>query len=626
MTPPKLWSATYQCVPVWETAVRGFPVMMRKSDYFVNATHILKLAGLSKPQRTKILEKEISAGSFDKVQGGYGKYQGTWLPCNRARVLADIHDLGTDLFALLNQAPELIPPIYQHPTPAVKSSPTKTPKTYRRGGARNAKQTTSSSPEPTPPPILIQNSSINKYGRRKGILPTRLFADQLKSISKKEKRRTLPDEDFDFEVINPPPYSPATCFAQALVIVPVLSREDKFRKIIGLIIDDSLTLSDLDELFPVGANPDSTEGEKIDLKMTIDESNNTMMHYAMKYGSEKVITLLSEKNISTLEAKNSNNQLPFMFAVKSMQKKTLQILPKLLAIIPADQIFAADNSHHRTILHYITLKSALQSKIANEYFAIICDKLSELGGSKVDGVIALVNQQDINGDTALHNACRSGSYRQVGRLMELNAAHSMRNNDTHTPFQLIKCRKTWATWMTHRTVVFPPNGDFTHLNEQKRINEIYKITKDDSNPSTKSLESQSQSKPNLPEIPVAPAESSDIGPVQPNVFHIQDSLKIMVKEFLEVPRPLPTTSLKLPRSVQQPVSDSTKEKREKSNRVLESVDDAPETVLIRSYTTTILHGLDAAGRTPAECPSKHQTLLHVVNMFDALENGQEKRL
>jgi len=38
----------------------------------------LKVAGVDKGRRTKILEKEILPGKHEIVQGGYGKYQGTW--------------------------------------------------------------------------------------------------------------------------------------------------------------------------------------------------------------------------------------------------------------------------------------------------------------------------------------------------------------------------------------------------------------------------------------------------------------------------------------------------------------------------------------------------------------------
>ena len=51
-------------------------VMRRRGDDWINATHILKVAGMDKPTRTRILEKECQKGTHEKIQGGYGKFQG----------------------------------------------------------------------------------------------------------------------------------------------------------------------------------------------------------------------------------------------------------------------------------------------------------------------------------------------------------------------------------------------------------------------------------------------------------------------------------------------------------------------------------------------------------------------
>ena len=63
--------------------VNGTAVMRRRSDSWLNATQVLKVAGVEKGKRTKVLEKEILAGEHEKVQGGYGKYQGTWINYTR---------------------------------------------------------------------------------------------------------------------------------------------------------------------------------------------------------------------------------------------------------------------------------------------------------------------------------------------------------------------------------------------------------------------------------------------------------------------------------------------------------------------------------------------------------------
>ncbi|POS72325.1 hypothetical protein DHEL01_v209286 [Diaporthe helianthi] len=80
---PQIYSSTYSGVEVYEMEVNNVAVMRRRHDSCLNATQILKVAGLDKGKRTKILEKEIQTGEHEKVQGGYGKYQGTWISYER---------------------------------------------------------------------------------------------------------------------------------------------------------------------------------------------------------------------------------------------------------------------------------------------------------------------------------------------------------------------------------------------------------------------------------------------------------------------------------------------------------------------------------------------------------------
>ncbi|KAI1371425.1 apses-domain-containing protein [Hypoxylon crocopeplum] len=80
---PQIYSAVYSGVEVYEMEVNGVAVMRRRHDSWLNATQILKVANIDKGKRTKILEKEIQTGEHEKVQGGYGKYQGTWIKFER---------------------------------------------------------------------------------------------------------------------------------------------------------------------------------------------------------------------------------------------------------------------------------------------------------------------------------------------------------------------------------------------------------------------------------------------------------------------------------------------------------------------------------------------------------------
>ena len=61
---------------MFEFNIEGNHVMRRRVDDYINATHILKVADHDKPARTRILEREVQKGVHEKIQGGYGKYQG----------------------------------------------------------------------------------------------------------------------------------------------------------------------------------------------------------------------------------------------------------------------------------------------------------------------------------------------------------------------------------------------------------------------------------------------------------------------------------------------------------------------------------------------------------------------
>lgn len=105
-----MYNAIYSAVQVYECMVRGIAVMRRRVDSYVNATQILKVAGIDKGRRTKILEKEILPGKHEIVQGGYGKYQGTWIPLERGREIANQFGVAPLLAPLFDYTP---------PTPSV---------------------------------------------------------------------------------------------------------------------------------------------------------------------------------------------------------------------------------------------------------------------------------------------------------------------------------------------------------------------------------------------------------------------------------------------------------------------------------------------------------------------------
>lgn len=82
--------------------------MRRRSDSWINATQLLKVAGVNKGQRTKILDKDIAAAGkipYEKIQGGYGRYQGTWIPFHEAIKLAEQYNILSLIQPLMDYQP-----------------------------------------------------------------------------------------------------------------------------------------------------------------------------------------------------------------------------------------------------------------------------------------------------------------------------------------------------------------------------------------------------------------------------------------------------------------------------------------------------------------------------------------
>lgn len=123
-------------IDVYECVVGQSPVMRRCKDDWVNATQILKLCNFPKAKRTKILEKGVQVGQHEKVQGGYGRFQGTWIPLEDARNLANEYGIGADLVPVLYidvEDPNLIIPKKTKPgasTTAPKSGTTPVKRKY----------------------------------------------------------------------------------------------------------------------------------------------------------------------------------------------------------------------------------------------------------------------------------------------------------------------------------------------------------------------------------------------------------------------------------------------------------------------------------------------------------------
>ncbi|KAL6940328.1 hypothetical protein ACO0QE_004227 [Hanseniaspora vineae] len=93
---PIIEKAKYAGVEVFECYTKkpkGQLVMRRVRDDWINITQIFKLAKFSKAKRTRILESESKNIRHEKIQGGYGRFQGTWIALEDAKYIIEKYQL-----------------------------------------------------------------------------------------------------------------------------------------------------------------------------------------------------------------------------------------------------------------------------------------------------------------------------------------------------------------------------------------------------------------------------------------------------------------------------------------------------------------------------------------------------
>lgn len=92
--PIKIYNAVYGSMQVLECVLRSIRLMMRKPDSWVNATQILKLAGIPKAKRDEIIKRDVLPGPHECVDEKDGRHHGIWIPLERGRKLAETFGVG----------------------------------------------------------------------------------------------------------------------------------------------------------------------------------------------------------------------------------------------------------------------------------------------------------------------------------------------------------------------------------------------------------------------------------------------------------------------------------------------------------------------------------------------------
>ncbi|KAI0972161.1 ANK-repeat protein MBP1 [Xylaria arbuscula] len=405
---PGIYSATYSGIPVYEfqfgTELKEH-VMRRRTDNWINATHILKCAGFDKPARTRILEREVQKDVHEKIQGGYGKYQGTWIPLESGEALAQRNNIYDRLRPIFEFTPggESPPPAPRH---------TSKPKAPRKPAVPKWNN------KPPPPPIQppreefeTQSQPVNEDDTPDNVTVASMSymaEDDRHDLSHFSTGHRKRHRDETIQDLTEQQHS---VYGDELLDYFLLSRNEN-----------------------VNFRPEPPPNFQPD--WYIDSERHSALHWASAMGDIDVIKQLKRFGAS-LGAQNCRGETPFMRSVNFTNCYEKQTFPAVMREL-FDTIAMRDDTGCTVIHHAVIIKSGrVQSQSCSRYYLDnILNRLQETHDANY--VHGLLDMQDHNGNTALHLAANLKARKCVRALLGRGAASDIPNAEGVRADELIK--------------------------------------------------------------------------------------------------------------------------------------------------------------------------------------------
>ncbi|KAI1778481.1 ANK-repeat protein MBP1 [Hypoxylon cercidicola] len=399
---PGIYSATYSGIPVYEFQF-GVDlkehVMRRRQDNWINATHILKAAGFDKPARTRILEREVQKDVHEKIQGGYGKYQGTWIPLEAGEQLARRNNIYERLRLIFEFTPG-----NQSPPPAPRHA--SKPKAPRKPAAPKW----GAPPQPQPD---LDNVSQQLNGDD---TPDNVTVASASYMAEEDRHdishySTGPRKRKREEAIQDLTEQQHSLYGDELLDYFLLSKQEAP----GLCPEP-----------PPNFQPD----------WMIDTEKHTALHWASAMGDVNVIKQLKRFGAS-LRVQNCRGETPLMRSVNftnCYDKQTFSAIMKELW----ETIDARDDSGCTVIHHATIMKSGriTSTSCCRYYLDNILNKLQETHDPNF--VQHLIDAQDEAGNTALHLAAKANARKCIRALLGRGASTDIPNAEGIRAEDLIK--------------------------------------------------------------------------------------------------------------------------------------------------------------------------------------------
>ncbi|KAI0179419.1 ANK-repeat protein MBP1 [Hypoxylon sp. FL1284] len=397
-----IYSATYSGIPVYEFQF-GVDlkehVMRRRQDDWINATHILKAAGFDKPARTRILEREVQKDVHEKIQGGYGKYQGTWIPLEAGEHLAqrnNVYDRLRPIFEYV-PGPQSPPPAPRHASkpkaPRKPAVPKWGPPPPPQPDLENASQQLNE--DDTPDNVTVASASYMGEDDRHDL-------SHYSTSQRKRKRE---------EAIQDLTEQQHSLFGDELLDYFLLSKQEG-----------------------QGIRPEPPANFQPD--WMIDTEKHTALHWASAMGDVIVIKELKRFGAS-LRVQNCRGETPLMRSVNftnCFDKQTFPVIMKELW----ETIDSRDDSGCTVIHHATIMKSGriTSTSCCRYYLDNILNKLQETHDPNF--VQHLIDTQDEAGNTALHFAAKANARKCIRALLGRGASTDIPNAEGIRAEDLIK--------------------------------------------------------------------------------------------------------------------------------------------------------------------------------------------
>ncbi|KAF9076567.1 transcription factor [Rhodocollybia butyracea] len=408
MPEAQIFKATYSGIPVYEMMCKGVAVMRRRSDAWLNATQILKVAGFDKPQRTRVLEREVQKGEHEKVQGGYGKYQGTWIPLERGLQLAKQYNCDVLLKPIIDFQPAAkSPPLAPKHLVAAAA-----PRPARRNNPTDSVNTRSSRRQvPEPDPDDDERDTLSVAGSEDGSMtpspseassssrtPSPINSPQAggsNGVSSRKRRRSIDDgyNDMHQNVNDARAYGD---------------------QILEYFISDTNQVPTILITPPIDFDPN----------MAIDDDGHTALHWACAMGRIRIVKLLLTAGADIFKV-NKAGQTPLMRSVMFANNYDVRKFPELYELLHRSTL-NIDN-YNRTVFHHVVDVAMSKGKThaARYYMETVLARLADYPKELAD----VINFQDEDGETALTMAARCRSKRLVKILIDHGADPKIVNSD-----------------------------------------------------------------------------------------------------------------------------------------------------------------------------------------------------